>query len=528
MTSAHKEDVGQEKWLSNTEAENAFHAEREIGLWPAIKVHYRAVLWSLLISTAIIMEGYDTALMPSFFGYPSFARHYGQYFEDIKQYQLTSAWQAGLVNGSNAGVVIGGFLNGWASARFGYRRTIIIAMGAMTAFLFIVFFSPNAKVLVVGQILCGIPLGIFATTGPAYASEVLPLALRGYLTIYVNMCWAIGQLIASGILQGLVDNKTQWSYRIPWAIQWVWPPFLLLGAIFAPESPWWLVKNDRILEAEHTLRRLSNRSEEEIRGTLAQMVHTIQIEREITAGASYFACFRGTDLRRTEISCFTFMTQMLAGAQFAYGPTYFFLQAGMNVDDAYKVGIGSTALAFLGTVISWFWVTYFGRRTIFLTGIATLTCVLLVIGIISATTTSQAALWAQASLCLVWQLVYSMTIGPICYAIISETSAIGLRAQTVVLARNAYNLTAIWCAVLEPYMINPTEWNWKGKTAFFWAGTAAIMTTWVFFRLPECRVSIALFQNLDSVLTDIGAYLRRVRLAFLEGRQGQKIQVCPG
>ena len=176
-------------------------------------------------------------------------------------------------------------------------------------------------------------------------------------------------------------------------------------------------------------------------------------------------------------------------AQFAYGPSYFFLQAGMSVSDAYGVGIGSTGLAFTGTILSWFLLTYFGRRTIYTSGIIGLTSVLLLIGIISASSSSEGALWAQASLCLVWQLFYSLSVGPICYAIISETSAIRLRPQTVVLARNFYNVVTVGSLVIEPYMMNPTAWNWKGKTAFLWAGTAAFTSVWAYFRLPECKVS---------------------------------------
>src|SRR5215471_3664267 len=85
--------------------------------------------------------------------------------------------------------------------------------------------------------------------GPAYASEVCPLALRGYLTVYVNLCWAIGQFIAAGILRGFVNGKDQWAYRIPFAIQWAWPIPLFAVLWFAPESPWWLVRRNRTDEA---------------------------------------------------------------------------------------------------------------------------------------------------------------------------------------------------------------------------------------------------------------------------------------
>jgi SP family general alpha glucoside:H+ symporter-like MFS transporter len=46
-----------------------------------------------------------------------------------------------------------------------------------------------------------------------YASEVLPLAIRVYLTSYTNMCFIIGQLIAAGVLNGLVSRTDEWGYR---------------------------------------------------------------------------------------------------------------------------------------------------------------------------------------------------------------------------------------------------------------------------------------------------------------------------
>lgn len=83
-----------------------------------------------------------------------------------------------------------------------------------------------------------VPRGIFQTLTTTYAAEVCPVALRPYLTTYVNACWVIGQLIAAGVTRGFASNTTQWAYRIPYAIQWVWPLPIALITFFAPESPW--------------------------------------------------------------------------------------------------------------------------------------------------------------------------------------------------------------------------------------------------------------------------------------------------
>ena len=35
------------------------------------------------------------------------------------------------------------------------------------------------------------------------------------------MCWVMGQLIAVGVLNALINRPDEWSYRIPFAVQWV-------------------------------------------------------------------------------------------------------------------------------------------------------------------------------------------------------------------------------------------------------------------------------------------------------------------
>ena len=77
--------------------------------------------------------------------------------------------------------------NGFLVAKFGQKRILIGSLFVLSAFVFLPFFAPNIAVMAVGQLLCGLPWGVFATSAPAYASEVLPLSLRVYLTSYTNM-----------------------------------------------------------------------------------------------------------------------------------------------------------------------------------------------------------------------------------------------------------------------------------------------------------------------------------------------------
>ncbi|KAK4237895.1 sugar transporter-like protein [Achaetomium macrosporum] len=453
----------------------------------ALRENRRAVFWSIMISMSIIMEGYDTILIGNFFAYPEFAKKFGVFYGGTTGWQVPVAWQTGLNMSSTVGAIFGGLMNGYLASRFGYRWVMIGAMGFLNAFIFVVFFAPNAAALVGAQILCGLCWGVFATLSPAYASEVCPTNLRGYLTTYVNLCWAIGQLLASGVLRGCLPIAGEMGYKIPFAIQWVWPLPLMVIAYLAPESPWYLVRRDRLDEAKKAIARLSGeKTDDQISAQLAMMVHTTRLEAEVTKGATYLDCFRGVDLRRTEICMVTFMGQILSGSSFAYTPTYFFTTAGMETYNAFNLGLGAKGMAFLGTVLSWWLISYFGRRTLYVTGMAILTVVLLIIGILDVSAGSR-GLWPSGGLCVFWLFTYSLTIGPLAYSIISETSSVRLRPLSVVLARTAYQVTNIVSQVLYSYMQHPAAWNFKGKSGFFWGGTAFIVFIWAYFRLPEIK-----------------------------------------
>ncbi|KAM0299877.1 hypothetical protein HYE67_005824 [Fusarium culmorum] len=476
------------KALAN-EALEATADEHSYGVWQGFKTYKAAAFWSIAISTTVIMEGYDVTLLGSFYGYPRFREKYGVWLDKDNGYQISANWQQRFNCLGALANIIGAMLNGWATSRWGHRVVLISGLFWLSAFIFVVFFAPTIEVLLVGQFLCNIPWGIFATTGPAYAAEVTPLAIRGYLTAYVNLCWCIGQFISAGVLKGLVSNPTPWSYKIPFAIQWIWPIPLAIAAFFAPESPWYLVRTGQLEKAKVSLERLSN-PEHNINydNAVALMVHTNQLEIEERSGTSYWDCFRGSNLRRTEIACMGFLSQITNGGALCYSGSFFFQQTGISPETSYGIALGGTGIAFMGTIISWFYIYKFGRRTIWLTGFSCLVAILWTIGFLALPKQTKPLAWAQSILCVVWLGAYSMTVGPIIYTIVAEIGSTRLRTQTIVLARSTYYVGNIVCGgLIQPEMLSPGSWNLKGKTAFFWAGLATLTLLWGYFRMFETK-----------------------------------------
>lgn len=469
------------------EGQDATEHERQMGLLEGFKLYPKAVAWSILLSTAVIMEGFDTVLMNSFYSQPQFQEKFGKP-NASGGYDIPAHWQAALSNGVRVGEIIGLWINGYVSERLGYRWTMQISLVSMSGFIFFFFFGHDISLLLAGQLLVGIPWGVFQTITTVYASEVCPTSLRSYLTTYVNLCWVMGQLIGTGAIRGCLHLDSDWAFRIPFALQWIWPLPLMIGIYFAPESPWLLVRKGKIEQAEISLRRLTTVTANttfDPKKTISMMVVTTEHERSLMSGASYVDCFKGTNLRRTEIVCLLWGAQALCGAAIMAWSTYFFQQAGLPTQQAFNMSLVQYGVGFIGTILSWGLMRFLGRRTIFVGGMAILNICLLIIGFTGIAPQHNPTYWATGAFLVVFTFFYDCTVGPVVYSLVAELSSVRLRSKTVVLARIVFNIGAIINSVITPYMLNPSALGWKAKTGFFWFGVNALFLTWSYFRVPE-------------------------------------------
>ena len=117
------------------------------------------------------------------------------------------------------------------------------------------------------------------------------------------------------------------------------------------------------------------------------------------------------------------------------------------------MNVGLYALGFVGTVLSWPLIRYFGRRQIFLAGQAILLVILLAIGGVGFAKQTTAVAWVTGALLLLLTFFYDIvsrpisrsaltdkanlgmyiqTLGPVTYAIVPEVPSSRLRTKTTV------------------------------------------------------------------------------------------------
>jgi SP family general alpha glucoside:H+ symporter-like MFS transporter len=142
-----------EATLDEARAANAH--EHALTVRQALKSYPWAVIWALIVSMSVIMEGYDTILIGSLYAYPSYSRRFGITDAETGLYQIPAHWQSAMGSGPQAGAIIGALANGFVIQRFGYRPAFMLGVLLMTAFVFVSFFGMTVELQAVGQILCG-------------------------------------------------------------------------------------------------------------------------------------------------------------------------------------------------------------------------------------------------------------------------------------------------------------------------------------------------------------------------------------
>ena len=69
--------------------------------------------------------------------------------------------------------------------------------------------------------------------------------------------------------------------------------------------------------------------------------------------------------------------------------------------------------------------------------------------------------WTAGSMVFLIQTVYGFSVGPVVYILVGELPSTRLRAKSVVLARNCYNVVNIpFINIITYRQLDVNAWNW--------------------------------------------------------------------
>lgn len=274
-------------------------------------------------------------------------------------WSLSSGWLGFTVASSLIGTVIGSLIAGAPAQRYGRKKVLSViallyllsAVGcALTPFwlLFIIF-----------RFVGGIAVGASSVVGPMYISEVAPAHARGRLAASFQLMIVTGIFVAY-LTNFLFINLGEDSWR------WMLGIMVVPAALFAlllrsiPESPRWLVLNDRDEEAKAIFQKTGE----------PDAVGVIQLEHQLEHYGLKEKLFMGNTYRKPILyAVLLAMFNQLSGinAILYYAPRIFEM-AGFDKGEAYlqPVYIGGANLLF--TLLAMTVIDKFGRKTLLLIG----------------------------------------------------------------------------------------------------------------------------------------------------------------
>ncbi|CAO2648550.1 Nn.00g078170.m01.CDS01 [Neocucurbitaria sp. VM-36] len=437
----------------------------------------------IFVGLGSMSYGYTAAVIGTTLGQPSFIA----YFDLATRSNATDLIST--MNGIfQAGGVIGTLLLPIVSDKYG--RKWGIALSAILAVVSgaLLAGSTHIGVFIAFRFVAGASAFMVLAAVPIWMNEVVPVKMRAGLVDIHAVCLVFGYTVSGWVGFGFFfwTDGGENTWRPPLALQCAWPLMLLCGLYWIPESPRWLVMQDRTDEARIILDRLHSDpidpDNEYARSEFYQIQKQIMIDR--TLDSSWVTMFRRPSYRKR--------------AFFAIGTTFFIQCSGVLVINNYgptlykNLGFSPTlqllypaawlTLAFGLNALAIPLVDLFPRNKYIAAGIfGCMVTLILEAALVAEFVPSNnlAALRAAVAMLYIFQVPYSLCLDGTQFAYLGELFPTHLRAKGVSLGVATISFTnIIWLQAAPTAFITI---GWKFYLVFIIPGTIGAVTIWMYF-----------------------------------------------
>lgn len=424
--------------------------------------HTHLVLLNMVLIVPLVSSyanGYDGSMMNG--------------LQSVAQWQAffkhPAAQQLGLLNAiQSIGSLCATFPAPYASDFLGRRPTIMLGSIVVLCGSILQACTQTIGMFIASRFLIGLGTTFTQMASPLLISEISYPTQRGPLTSLYNSLWSSGHIVAAWTTFGTFRIASNWSWRIPSALQGLSSVIQVLFIWFVPESPRWLYSKGRHAEARALLARYHTGGDEShplIAYEMREIKDALEIEAE-QARMSWLDLFRTPGNRRR-------MRVIMAIAAFSQlsgnGLTSYYLSRVLN-----SVGITSPAdqtlingvlaiYSFAVAATASMFVEKAGRRPLFLVSTAGMAvafaCLTACAGVFQ-TSGDKAAAHGVIAFIFVGATFYPLAYTPLLVSYTVELLPFFLRAKGLAVMNLTVLAAIIFNQYTNPIALQAIQWKY--------------------------------------------------------------------
>lgn len=270
----------------------------------------------------------------------------------------------------DVGCLMGAVLICWMGEKIGRRKTMMSGciVHAVGGVLQASSYSPAQ--MIVGRFVAGFGNGFITATVPIWQSETASAERRGkYLCVQLAIV-DFGIVIVNWINFGMRNVASSVAWRFPIALQSAFALTCCFFVIFLPESPRWLITNDKLEEGEKAIARILQLpvDHEDVQSMKTDVLVHVEHEKEVKNAMTLKQAFSGQDslqnARRLFSGAWANAMQQLSGINVILYYLPYILKNAANMDNTMVLilnACNSMNLAFF-TLLGWFVIDRVGRK----------------------------------------------------------------------------------------------------------------------------------------------------------------------
>lgn len=438
------------------------------------------LLCALLTQTA---SGFDSSMLNGMQSLPTWQAYFGK----PKGTKLGA-----MTFGPTGGILISILVSSQLADRFGRRYPIF--GGSLTIILgsIIQGAAQNYAMFVASRFIVGFGLGIVSVSAPPLLSECAYPTHRGKLVSFYLVTWPLGALLAALITYGTFRMDSSWSWRIPSLLQCFFSTIQAVLSLFCPESPRWLIYQNRQKEAMDILVKYhgdDDPNSDLVRFEMAEITATLEMEKvqKKARWAEWFAS-KGMRHRFFLAAWIPAMLQWSGNALTSYYLAIILRSIGItDAQTQLTINACLSAWGFMNAVPAALLVDRAGRRKLFLTAEASMLVCYIIWTVCSALNEehnfeNRGYAIAVLAMIFLYGACYHIC-SPIAPTYIMEVVPYSLRAKAAMMYQLTGNLAGLYNSFANPVAMDAISWRYY----IVWCCMLALNFTLVWFYFPETR-----------------------------------------